>query len=299
MAKPTPPPPAYSPLDGKLDVSAAIEAAKKQADAKGGRVLVVWAADPEAMMTKSLVEAMQTEDVRKLLGLEFVVVWAEIGKSDQATKNRKLAKGFGADVKATDKHATLTVLDVAGKPLGAETTAVMEDASRPGAYSVLKIQDFLIPLKAPAPETRAMVDGAVAKAKAGGKGVLVVFGEWGNKWTERFRGWLAQPEVAKAMAPSIVVTHVELLRDKGAFEVMESLGGVKVQSLPWFAVLRSDGKVAGLSQTEKIPNIGFPTDDEEIGVFLDLLRKGNPGLSEADAKAIRESLVAYRQLKLK
>ncbi len=298
-SRPAPPPPVVSPIDPKLDVAAAIEAAKKQAAAKGGRVLIVWAADPDGRDTQTLVETMRAEDIRKLMGLEFAVVWAEIGKSEHAAKNVALANTLDAQLKAGDQHATLTVLDVAGKPLGSKSAALMVDEMRPGAYSVLKIQDYLIPLRAPAPQARATMDAAVAKAKAENKGVLLVFGEYGNTWAERFRGWLAQPEVERALSSSTVVAHVELLRDKGAFELMESLGGVRVQSLPWFAVLGSNGKVTGLSQTEKTPNIGFPTDDGEVAAFLDLLRSGNPGLTEADAKAIRESLVAYRQRKVK
>lgn len=298
-ARPAPPPPVVSPLDPELDVVAAIESAKKEARAKGGRVLVIWAADPEAQSTRSFVEAVRTPDMMKLFGLEFAVVWAEIGTSDRGAKNVELANSLDAQLKAGDVHPTLTVLDGSGKPLGSRSAALMGDDIRRGVYSVLKIQDYLIPLRAPAPDARATMNGAVARARAGGKGVLLVFGEYGNRWAELFRGWLAQPEVARALAPSMEVANVELKRDTGAFDLMESLGGVRVQSLPWFAVLGGDGKVVGLSQTEKTPNIGFPTDDEEIGAFLGLLRKGHPGLPEGDAKAIRASLEAFRQRKVK
>jgi hypothetical protein len=173
----------------------------------------------------------------------------------------------------------------------------MLDDVRKGQYSMLKIEDFLIPLKAPTPEAKALMDAAIARAKPASKGVLLVFGEFGNAWTNRFRDWLAQPEVERALAASTVVAHVELLRDKGAFELLESQGGKRIETLPWYSMLDSAGKVVATSQTEKTPNIGFPTDDGEIGGFLDLVRRGSPSLSEADAKTLRDSLVARRERK--
>ncbi len=292
-----------SPLDGAGDVRVMIESAKQRAATRGVRVLTVWASGPKEEMTRLFVEMMETNDMRRLLGMEFETVWAECGKSERGATNREIAKSLDVEVKEGDPHAMLVVLDADGKVLGKrsaeeilgiKSVEELNGEQRGRAYSVLKLQDFLNPLKAPAPVAKDLFNGALARAKESKRAVLVTFGEFGDEWSVAFSKWLAQPEVAKAIGAYAVVAPIELLRDKKGTDLMVELGGVGVQSLPWFVFVGADGKPIAASQSEKAANIGFPTDDGEIGVFLGMLKQAAPGLKEGDSAAIRASLVEHR-----
>ncbi len=289
--KPKEPP---SPLDGAGDVRAMIEGAKQRATTRGVRVLTIWASGPKEETTRLFVEMTETNDMRRLLGMEFETVWAECGKSERGAANREVAKSFEVEVKEADAHSMLAVLDGSGKVLGSKSAEEMVDAERGRAYSVLKLQDFLNPLKAPAPVAKELFSGALARAKESKRVVLATFGEFGDEWSVAFTKWLTQPEVARAIGAYAVVTPIELLRDKKGTDLMVELGGVHVQSLPWFVFVGGDGKPIVASQTEKVPNIGFPTDDGEIGVLLGMLKQAAPGIKEEDSAAIRASLVEHR-----
>ena len=283
-----------SPLEGVVDVRAAIEDAKKRAATRGVRVLVVWATGPQEEPTRMFVEMMGTSDVRRLLGMEFETVWAESGSGEQGAANREVAGSLGVEVKPADEHAMLAVLDAGGKRLASKSASEMIDEIRRRAYSVLKAQDFLNAHRAPAPVAKDVLGAAVGRAKESKRVVLAAFGEFGDEWSAAFVKWLAQPEVARAMGPYVIVTPIELLRDTGAADLMGEVGGVRVQSLPWFVLIGADGKPIVASQAEKTPNIGFPTDDGEIGVFLGMLKQGAPGMKDEDSAAIRASLVEHR-----
>jgi hypothetical protein len=289
--------PAFSPVDPKLDVRAAIEDAKKRAGTMRARVLVIWMADPEAQYSRSLIDVLNTADIHQRLGLEYTVVWADTGKGEHAAANRELAKSLGADVTPADVHATLTVLTQAGKPVVNRSVIDMVDPVRTNTYTAPTVNQFLGENAEPATLAKTIADNGIAKARESKRCVLLCFGEWGDIWSWKFRTWLASPEAAPVLEKRAVVTNIELLRDKGAFELMEKFGGVHVQSLPWFVVLNSEGKSVGTSQPEKMPNIGFPTDDGEITTFLALLKSGNPDLTDEESKALRDSLVAIRNRK--
>ncbi len=290
-AKPKEPP---SPLEGAVDVRAAIESAKQRAATRGVRVLVVWASGPKEELTKSFVDMTGTSDMRRMLGMEFETVWAECGSSERSAANREIAKSLGVEVKQGDENAMLAVLDASGKLIASKSAADMIDEVRRRSYSVLKVQDFLNPHKASPPVAKELLGAAVARAKESSRVVLATFGEFGDEWSTAFTQWLARPEVAKAMGPYVIVAPIEMLRDKGATDLMGEVGGVRVQSLPWFVLIGADGKPIVASQTEKTPNIGFPTDDGEIGVFLGMLKQAAPGLKDEDSAAIRASLVEHR-----
>ncbi len=293
---PKPKPPA-SPLDPKLDVKAAMREANRIAIEHGRRVLVVWAVDPEAEFTGYFVEMMRLPDMQKLLGLEFETVWVETGKSERGAANRELAHYFGAELKGDEQHAWLTVLEPAGKVLANKNGEELIDALRKRAYSVIKAEDFLRPLAAKPPAAQDILDRSSAQAKESKKFVFLTFGEVADEWSGKFKKWLAQPEVVASLGKYAVVSHIELLRDVGAIELMEKVGGVKVQSLPWFVLVGADGKMIATSQTEKMPNIGFPVDDGELGEFLGMLKKAAPGMTDEDSRAIRQSLVEHRSRK--
>lgn len=286
-----------TPVDPKLDVRAAIEAAKKTAATMRGRVLVIWMPDPNTSFPRAMVDVLATADLRQRLGLEYAVVWAGIAGTENAAANLEIAKSLSAEVGAKDIHPTFSVLSVEGKPLIHRSAIDMVDPVRTNTYTAPTVNDFLAQNAEPPPAAKAITDEAIAKAKESKRSVLLVFGQFGDMWTWRFRSWLGAKDAAAALDKRAIVTHIELLRDRGAFELMETYGGVRVQSLPWYVVLNPDGKSVGTSQPEKMPNIGFPTDEAETAAFCDLLKAGNPAWTEADSKAIRDSLDAFHARK--
>jgi hypothetical protein len=258
-----------------------------------GRVLVVWIADPEAMYPRAMVDVLNTADIHRRIGLEYALVWADIGAGEHAAANLALAKSLGADVSAKDVHPTFTILSAAGKPVVHRSAIDMVDPVRTNTYTAPVVNDFLAENAEPPPAAKDIADQAVAKAKESRRCVLLCFGQYGDLWTTKFRVWLGSADTARALEKRAVVAHVELLRDRGAFELMEKLGGKHVQSLPWFVVLGPDGKPVGTSQPEKMPNIGFPSDEAEIKAFCDLLKAGNAEWNDADSKAISDSLTVF------
>jgi len=293
-----PPPKTVSPIDPALDVRAAIDAAKAKARAESQRILVIWVTNPDGELSRNFADISRTADLQRLFGLEFVPVWVDAATGDKAASNRELARSLGADLKPGEVHPVLTVLDEQGKPVLSHPMSDLIDETRRGrVYSPLKIHDFLLASKAPSPAAQALLDAATARAAKEGKCVHLWFGEFGDEWSGKYRAWLEQPDVAALLGKYAVTAHIELLRDTGATDLMTQFGGTHVDSLPWWAILASDGRVIALSQSDKTPNIGFPTDEVEIRSFLAYLRQANPRLTDADAKAIRESLLAFNQRK--
>jgi len=290
-------PKAVTPVDPDLDVRAALEAAKAKAKAGTKRIAIFWMRDPRGEFTNQLTDLTRTPDLQKILAMEYVTVWAEVSTGAKAAGNRELAKSLGAEIAPTGEQGVLTVLDDQGKLVATTPMEEMIDQTRPRAYASFKIQLFLRKNAVPAPVAQALVDAAAARAKGEGKFMIVVFGEYGDPWTIKFLAWLAQPEVVKSLGKYAVTQPIELLRDVGATELLTKYGGAHADSLPWWAIVGNEGKLVAASQSDKMPNIGFPTDDGEINAFLGLLRRGNPKIADSDASAIRGSLVEHRQRK--
>jgi hypothetical protein len=73
-------------------------------------------------------------------------------------------------------------------------------------------------------------------------------------------------------------------------------GKGKGQGIPWFEFLDADGKSLVTSTGAK-GNIGCPDSDEEIDVFIEILRKVVVNLKDDDLSNLKKSLIAHRKKK--
>jgi hypothetical protein len=259
-----------------MDLAPAINAAAKD----GQRVLVIWGRNaPE--QTQRLWTVVQTPDMQRALAIDYRVVWVNVAEGPSAEGNLALTVPFGAKITPQAEHAWLTVLDDQGQVVAQSDARELLDARRPGQYSPLKLQDFLLQHRAVQPTAREALDGALAKARERNVGALVRFVDHGDAWAEKFEAFLARPEVAKIIERICVTTRLHGQRNEGAFDLLESTIP-RGQGFPLYALFGPDGSVLARSQPEGGRNIGFPTTPSEIQAFLDLLDAGPGKLTEAE-----------------
>jgi thiol:disulfide interchange protein len=145
------------------------------------------------------------------------------------------------------------------------------------------------PVAAP-PSADAVVAGAVARAKAEHKAVLIEFGASWCTWCRSFEAFVASPDAGPVIARNYVVTNivVEESDDKRALEhpggeALKSRWGGEKAGLPFYVFLDDAGRKIG--DSNGMPgggNIGFPAVPPEIAAFLRVIDKTAPSLTAAD-----------------
>lgn len=283
-------------IEGGPTIKAAVGAAK----ASSRRVLVVWGTGGGPWGVK-LWQMMKSPAMRALCEREYEVVWLDVGEEPSGSKNMELARSLGSTVGAAGANTAqphVTVLDEDGRAVAQTSTAEFEDQMRKEQYSAIKVDDFLNVNKAEQPDADVVLSAALAKAAGGGVGggkgvVLMTVFDRTNVWSARLERWI-RDGAAPIVGDRLVLATIDLGRNPKAVELWQKYAGERPPGLPWFAFIDSDGKVISTSKPEGGQNIGFPTGDDEIGMFVDMLRRAVPGVTDAQAKSVRESLVAER-----
>jgi hypothetical protein len=168
QAAPAPPPKAYSAdADAKEKIAAAIEMAATDQI----RVLVAWGANDDAL-SMSFADARKTPEMARstFFSDEYKLVTVDVGRAD---KNVALAASYGVTLKA-DALPALTVLDDHGRPVAQAPAAALMAADR-RSIDAGKVAAFLKANQAPAPDTLAPFNAAIAEAKKTGKYVFMWF----------------------------------------------------------------------------------------------------------------------------
>jgi thiol:disulfide interchange protein len=145
------------------------------------------------------------------------------------------------------------------------------------------------PVAAP-PSADAVVAGAVARAKAEHKAVLIEFGASWCTWCRSFEAFVTSPDAGLVIARNYVVTNlvVEERDDKRALEnpggdALKTQWGGEQAGLPFYVFLDDAGRKIG--DSNGMPgggNIGFPAVPAEIAAFLGVIDKTAPSLTKAD-----------------
>lgn len=104
---------------------------------------------------------------------------------------------------------------------------------------------------------------------------------------------MARKDVKPTLAKDFVLCKVDTDRMTGGAEMLKKYrpgsGGI-----PWFAFLDEKGEALATSDGPA-GNIGCPYTDEEIDVFLDILRKVVTTISEDDLGALKALLKAQQK----
>jgi hypothetical protein len=276
-----------------VDAKGAVEAARAKAAARATRVLVVFGPSDDSTWEEKLEWVVRTPGVQELLGREYEPVWVNVRTGAHAAANAEFAKSLGAEMPEGEKHAKAVVLDAKGRKVAAGTFNDFTDEIRLGTYSPMKVEDFLVQNRAVLPPAANVLDAALEKAKSEGKGVLLVV-SWATKdWSVRFRDLLKTGPVGSVVTKHYVVASVLMERNDGSGKMLEERGPKGLRDLPWFAALDAEGKTLATSVPDgkaAKDNIGYPTGDDEIGVFIHLLRAGAPKMTPQEEAAVREAL---------
>ncbi len=154
----------------------------------------------------------------------------------------------------------------------------------------------------PVASATALVDSALASAKAEHKGVLVIFHASWCGWCKQLDKTMEMPALKSVLDKDFVVLHVTVLEDAahkadenpGGVDLLAKLGG-NSGGIPYYAMMNDDGKVVADSRvaapgTTKPQNMGYPTEPNELDHFLAMLTAGNPQVTPEEAKAIHKVL---------
>ena len=137
---------------------------------------------------------------------------------------------------------------------------------------------------------------ALAQAKDSKKKVFLTFVSPGGGWCSVFEAWKARPEVAPLLAKDFILLHVDSAGTPGARELKEKYPKAMNSGIPWFVILDAEGAEVADSNGPK-GNIGCPNTDEEIEIFLGILKKVRLNLSDDDLRVLKKSLVEHRDKK--
>ena len=153
----------------------------------------------------------------------------------------------------------------------------------------------------PSPTAEAILKPTLAKAKAGGKNVLLLFHASWCGWCRKMDASLADKNIRPLIEKNFEIAHLTVyesqnkkhLENKGALEFLQANGGAE-KGLPFWYVLNSEGKVLASSEISPGNNSGCPATEEEVAYFLSVLKK-TATLTDAELEVVR---VRFRQNEL-
>lgn len=279
-------------FDSDTKLTEWLEGAKARARERKTRILIVWGTNADELGPK-LKMVMSTPGNQRILDMEYQEFWAEIGTGAQAEANRALAASVNAKVTPKDMPF-LSVLDEQGAVVGGRSSKKLLDPKRSEVrptFGLLYVQDFLNEHKVDSVVVADAIQAAAKAADAKGRNLFVWFGEFEERWSDRFGALMKRPDVHSAIAAHLDILFIDLARTTDGWDYVEKLIP-KPQSLPLFMVVGSDGRPIALSQPPGRDNIGFPSDASEIAQMVAAIRAGSPKMTDAQAGELSKALLA-------
>ncbi len=268
--------------DGKTQIARAIAQAKKN----NRRVLIQWGGNWCGWCVK-LAELMERNpDIRRKILYEYDLIHVDIGHFD---KNMELAAKYGADLKANGVPF-LTVLDGDGKVIANQETGALELKNKP-AHDPQKVLDFLTKHQASYPSASAVLADGLAKAKAEHKTAFVHFGAPWCGWCHKLETFLARDDIRKIMDEHFVDIKIDTDRTIGGQEMLTEYRKSKRGGIPWFVLLDGDGNEI-VNSSSSGQNIGYPGDAPSAAIFVEMLKKAQPDMTDDQLDFIKSELVA-------
>lgn len=223
------------------------------------------------------------EIARELL-YEYVVVPIDVDRVDGKPHNKAVIEKYGNPV----KHGlpVLVILDEDGKQLHTQDTGKLEEGDH---HVPAKVLEVLKKWQATPPTADEVLAAALEKAKAEKKAVFLDFSAPWCVWCQRLDAFRQRPEIAKVFDAAFISVKVDVDRFKGGKQLNAKYGGGRA-GLPFFVILDADGKKIGDSIASPGGNVGFPVKPEEIGHFIDLIRKAAPNLKDEQIETLENGL---------
>ena len=152
------------------------------------------------------------------------------------------------------------------------------------------------------PSAEQVLTDAQAKATAEHKAIFLHFGASWCGWCKRLDAFLTAKAIRPLLEKHFVLATLDVLErgenkkleNAGADALLARLGGTG-QGLPYFVFLDAKGEAIATSKcpTAAKPageNIGYPGEQEEIALFLALLRKVAPEFTIDELKTVEHWL---------
>lgn len=278
--------------DEKADAAKDIAAALSKAKRENRRVLIQWGGNWCGWCFLLHDKMSDSRPIAQKLNYEYDVVLVDIGNLD---KHQDLVKKYAANLEK-EGVPYLTVLDADGNVLSNQETSSLEEKDAEGkpGHSEERVLALLTKHQAPARDAQEILAAGKQRAAKADKLVFLHFGAPWCGWCHHLEAWMLEPQVAAILNRVFVDVKVDTDRMTGGEDLLASMRD-KPSGIPWFVFLDPQTGQAVVTSESADGNLGFPSTDQEIAHFIEMLKRCGERFSEEDCQTLEKSLVANRE----